>query len=286
MNNNTISNYLQIFNKRIFFDIASNGCGNGCVYCFTKNPNLPQVLLSTSCVDGLCEEILKFSDCQNSIISFCPNTEPMKSDESRELVYYAISKLHNNVKYIQIATKESIPFEYLGKIDSLISIPSKIRISISVPYLDSAKIIEPYAATIEQRLANFYKIKQFSKLCSILYLRPFNRQMIQNKERYAQIINEYKPDDICVGAEFVPKVNSEQLCTFMYDNDLAPSIFTRTEVEDIFYFVEYLRKKTGRKIFFSSVCNIANSSNYGCVLNLNTYDKRYCLDCTINDTRD
>ena len=282
MSNNTISEYLQIFDKRIFFDIASEGCGNGCVYCFTKNPRLAQSLLPIRVVDELCEAILNLPDCQDSVISFCPNTEPMKSVKSRELIYYAICKLQKNVKSIQIATKEEIPVDFLEQINKIATIPLKIRISVSMPYLDFLNQIEPHAAHIANRLNNFRNIRQFSNLVSILYLRPFNEQMMKNRKRYVEIINKYNPDDICVGAEFVPKQAEDQLCTFMYDSSIAPSIFTGAPIEDIFSFVDFLRMETGRKFFFSSICNIANNiRDYGCILKLYKYDKRYCKDCVM-----
>ncbi len=285
MSNNPISPYLQIFQKRIFFDIASDGCGSGCVYCFSKHPQNKQIFLSQETLDILCDRICEIPDCQEYILSFCPNTEPMKSDKSRQLVYYVIERLHAHVKFIQIATKENIPVAYLQKLDALVHTPSKIRISISVPYLDNAALIEPNAASVDLRLQNFRNIKAFPSLCSILYLRPFNAQMIQNQDRYVEIIKTFEPDEICVGAEFVPKVDSQQLCTFMYDHNLAPAIFTQAGLDNVFAFAACLRSKTHRKIFFSSVCNIANQSDYGCILNLYNYDHRYCDDCEINGKR-
>lgn len=285
MSNNQISPYLQIFKKRIFFDIVADGCGSGCVYCFSKHPQNEQSFLSIDTLDMLCDRICEVPNCHEYILSFCPNTEPMKSKESRALVYHVVERLHSQFKFIQIATKEKIPIEYLDNLNSLVGTPSKIRISISLPYLEHVSLIEPYAAGVDQRLQNFYNIRLFPNLCSILYLRPFNIQMVQNQERYAEIIETYAPNEICVGAEFVPKVDSQQLCTFMYDKKLAPAIFTKPELEDVFAFAKYLREKTHRKIFFSSICNIANQSDYGCLLNLRNFDHRYCIDCEIENRR-
>lgn len=281
MKNNEISPYLQIFHKRIFFDIASEGCGSGCVYCFSRHPDQKQRFLSMENIDTLCDRICQIPDRHGYILSFCPNTEPMKCAQSRELVYHVIRRLHSQVKFIQIATKERIPVEYLQKLDLLVQTPAKVRVSISLPYLDQASLIEPNAAQVCDRLENFHAIRPFSSLRSVLYLRPFNPQMLQNRHRYARLIEKYAPDEICVGAEFVPKVDSQQLCTFMYDNDLAPSIFTSPGTDDVFAFADYLRRETQREIFFSSICNIANQSDYGCILNLETHDRRYCIDCKI-----
>lgn len=282
MANNSISQYLQIFNKRVYFDVASNGCGSNCAYCFTKNPEMPQELLPLDLIDKLCQDIKQFDNCSELIISLCPNTEPLKSAQSRSLIYHIIKELCPHVKFIQISTKEYIPIDFLQKLNELTVETGKIRISISLPYVSLTDKIEPGAASVEKRLMNIHNIKLFPSIVSILYLRPFNQQMIADKNIYVDSILEYKPDEICLGAEFVPKVDKEQLCTFMYDNNLAPEIFKSADINDIFSFASYIREKTGYKVFFSSICNISNCSDYGCILKLYKYDKRYCLDCCIN----
>lgn len=279
--NNTISEYIQIFDKRIFFDVASDGCGSGCIYCFSKHPANPQRLLTEKKVVEICDKILCLPECGKSILSLCPNTEPMKSEESRKVVKRIIDKLVNSVKFIQISTKEMIPLEFLQYLNSVAKFPGQIRISISLPYLRDVELIEPGAEMIKRRIKNFDNISKFSNLVSILYLRPFNRQMIQNKKTYVELINKYKPDDICLGVEFVPKVNGEQFCTYVYDKKHADNIFENVEREEIFHFAEYLRSNTKRKIFYSSTCNVANVSDYGCRLNLKKYDERYCQDCKL-----
>lgn len=280
--NNSISKYIQKFEKRIFFDIVADGCGSGCIYCFTKHPTLEQILLSRDVINNICDEIIKLPDCNETIISLCPNTEPLKSEKSRELIELIVKRLSMKVKYIQIATKEKIPLQFLNFLNKNARFAGQIRISISLPYLQNVDVIEPYAANIFDRIDNFNRIRKFPNLVSILYLRPFNQQMLINKEIYGNLILEYCPDDICIGAELVPRVDGEQFCTYMYDNRLAPGIFEKVEKEKIFEFAGYLRKKAHCKIFYSSICNIANCSNYGCVLNLQQYDMRYCEDCALH----
>lgn len=279
--NNLISEYIQIFDRRIFFDVASDGCGSGCVYCFSKHPALKQVLLSEETINSICEEILNLPNCNETIISLCPNTEPMKSKESRELVKLIIGRLASKVKFVQIATKEEIPISFLEFLNKTATFEGQIRISISLPYLHNVNIIEPNAGDIFSRIKNFSNIQKYSKLVSILYLRPFNKQMLIDKIEYAKLIRTYHPDNICLGAEFVPRVDGEQLCTYMYNTQLATEIFERAEIEDIFEFAEYIRKETHCKVFYSSICNIANCSDYGCILDLKKYDTRYCKDCNL-----
>lgn len=276
-----ISQFMQAYEKRVFIDVASNGCGSGCVYCFTKNPQEAQALLDFSTIDALCDYVLNLPNCKEYIVSLCPNTEPMKSAASRERALRIIRKLIGAVKFVQIATKEMIPESYLKELDILSERKGQIRVSISLPYLHSAEIIEPGAASVSDRLKNFENIKKFSRLQSVLYLRPFNRQMIIDKEMYAGVIKQYAPDDICLGAEFVPKVSGNQQCTYMYNDALKPAIFEKPEIDEIFAFADYIRQETSCKVFFSSVCNIANCSDYGCVLTLNKHDPRYCKDCEL-----
>lgn len=276
-----ISDFIQIYNKRVFVDIASNGCGSGCVYCFTKNPEKQQALLEIPVIDEICNTVLNLPNCNDCIISLCPNTEPMKSKESRKLILRIINRLIDAVKFVQIATKEEIPESFLNELSNMSKRTGQIRISVSLPYLNFANILEPGAAPVYDRLKNFDNIKKYDQLLSVLYLRPFNKQMIVDKQLYIDLIKRYQPDNICLGAEFVPKVAENQQCTYMYNNDLKSSIFEKPEIDEIFDFADFVRKNTGSKVFFSSVCNIANCSDYGCVLKLGNHDMRYCKDCEL-----
>ena len=279
--NNNISEFIQVFDKRIFIDVASKGCGSGCIYCFSKYPTLKQTLLSEDEMNSICDEIIKLPECDKTIISLCPNTEPMKSKESQELIKLIVDRLISKVKFIQIASKEEIPIQFLDFLNSKARFVGQVRISISLPYLHNVEIIEPNAASISKRLKNFNNIRDYSNLVSVLYLRPFNKQMLLDKEEYIDIINTYCPNDICLGAEFVPRVDGEQLCTYMYNEQLAHDIFESVAKEDIFNFATYLREKTHCKVFYSSICNIANCSNYGCMLKLHQYNLEYCKDCVL-----
>lgn len=68
-----------------------------------------------------------------------------------------------------------------------------MRISISLPYLVDTEIIEPGAASVEKRLENSINIKAFPNLSAILYLRPFNQQMVTNQKAHVDIINSTFP---------------------------------------------------------------------------------------------
>lgn len=174
MANNNISEYLPIFDKRIFFDISSNGRGSSCIYCFTKNPGISQKLLSTEVIHELCTQIKNFQECSRSIILLCPNTEPLKSNDSRLLVFQIIQKLSPYVKFIQRSKKKYIPIDFLERFDYLVDKPRKIRISVSLPYLNFTDRSETGVAPIRKRLQNFENIKRFPGISSILYLQPFN----------------------------------------------------------------------------------------------------------------
>jgi len=276
-----IEKYTQIFAQRVFFDIAKTGCGSGCIYCFTLMPSKPQKLLSKKTIEKMCNEIIKMGLDQKTVISLCPNTEPLKSKESRVRIAKIVKCFAPIFDTIQISTKEYIPINFLEELNRLSRQTNQIRISISLPYLDNTKTIEPAAADINMRKRNFENIRGYPRLRSVLYLRPFNTQMLNNREKYTKIINSYMPDDICIGAEFVNKEDDKQLCTYMYDKDKKDDIFRREDLESIFSFAEKIRESTKKKVFYSSLCNIANSSNYGCVLELYKYDNRYCYDCAL-----
>lgn len=68
--------------------------------------------------------------------------------------------------------------------------------------------------------------------------------MISDRELYVDVIRKYQLDDICLGAEFAPKVNGDQPCTFMYHNNL---------VVDIFHLLNIYAKRLNEECFFVSV---------------------------------
>ncbi|SET61480.1 hypothetical protein [[Clostridium] polysaccharolyticum] len=278
MDNNEL--LVQYEKRRIFIDIAFKGCGSGCVYCYSDSSSDKQSLISLYHVDKLCQSVLeKLDDSIYYIISFCPNTEPFKSDESCNLIIRIIKKLRHKKVAFQIATKEFIPLNVLKTLNELSRFKNQIFINISMPYLET-KIIEPHAGTCEERIRNIQNIKDFSNLSSCLYIKPYNSFVKNNIDKYIKLIREEKPDYVCVGMKFEEKLTSNSTCRTMYTKEIAEKTISKNDFIGILKIKEELEKE-GVLVYFASTCFIVNCLMIECEQELYKYKPEFCQKCVI-----
>lgn len=210
------SKYIIVQDGRIFIDICEHGCGSGCIYCYAPYHNASQRLLNKEQIGLICKYIKDNYNCSKTIISLCPNTEPLKSKESVELILYIINFFADMDCYIQISTKEIIPKYFLEELHDLSK--SKKYINISVPVIKNSKILEPNAASIEERFSNFMMKNIYSNIDFCLYIKPFIMRE-QEYDLYVEYIKRYQIDTVCVGPIF--NNDSEVPCISLYDKEKA-----------------------------------------------------------------
>jgi hypothetical protein len=271
-----LDNLIQKEAGRIFIDIATEGCGSGCSYCYIRKPLAPQQLISKSELDFLINHVKKMIS-DNDILSFCPNTEPLKSEESRMYIHKIIDSFRSQNVIFQISTKESISPEFLKMLNDIRTV-NPIYIFVSIPFLE-VNIYEPNASSINDRLENFLKIHKYENLRSCFYIKPFSPSNIVKKDDFCKLILEFAPDDICVGMHF--NKGFSQPCSMLHNPVKAEELFKETDTSDFYTFSQYLRKNTGKKVFHSSVCILANNTKTNCLLNMSCIDKFFCRDCLL-----
>ncbi len=267
--------YIIVQEERIFIDICVRGCGSGCLYCYAPYHNEPQRLLNKKQIDAICRYVKNNYDCEKKIISLCPNTEPLKSKESIELILYIIDFFSDTDCYIQISTKEIIPEFFLKKIHHLSK--SKIYINISVPSISNSDALEPNAASVEKRFNNFAMKELYYNIKFCLYIKPFVMKE-WDRELYIDYIKYYQIDLVCVGPTF--NNDSEVPCISLYDKDEAQKMYN-TQVKSMNEFIELLRSTTNAKVFGSSICCIYNEYYNNCILELFNYSNQICKDCKL-----
>ena len=267
--------YIIVQDERIFIDICERGCGSGCLYCYAPSHNDAQILLDRKQIKMICAYIKDNYNFDKKIISLCPNTEPLKSKESIELVLYIIDFFSNECCYIQISTKERIP-EYFLKRINVLSNP-KIYINISIPVICNSSVIEPGAASVKERFDNFAMKDIYHNIHFCLYIKPFIMKE-QDRNLYLEYINHYQIDTVCIGATF--DKDCEVPCISLYNKDKAQKIYD-LQVESINEFIELLHNTTKAKVFGSSVCRIYNQYYDICVLELFRYSEQICKDCSL-----
>lgn len=259
---------------RVFIDISSSGCGNGCSYCYVSSREEPQKLLDFHQIKNICELIASESNCASSIISLCPNSEPLKSTDSIERVLYIIRFFLQQGAFIQISTKELIPDYFLRSINEIAK--KRLFINISIPFIRNADTIEPGAATIEDRTHNFANLVRYENLIPCLYIKPFSSTIAEYADDYINLINNYNIKYVCVGVNF--RQNETVPCQSLYCSRVAKELFEKQSY-GINNFIRIIRSNTTAKVFGSSVCCICNTQNTKCLIDLGKYNKFICEDC-------
>ena len=265
---------LTIENDRILIDVAYRGCGSGCKYCYVKFASDTQVLASYDELSKLVKFLKDHNRIAGHIISFCPNTEPFKSDESANRVIFLIKRLLRYPCYIQMSTKEYLKDSLLQELDSLAENNSNFFINISIPFLET-KEIEPKAADLRCRIDNLARINHYRNLKGGLYLKPFSPNVIRDAEQYNEIIQKTRPDYMCVGMHFDKNANNP--CTTLYRPGEASAVIA-AQIQKLLEFREKIQLAPDR-IVYSSVCAIARMTEYKCSLNLWNYSEDICKHC-------
>lgn len=273
--------HIIIEKNRIFIDICNSGCGSGCTYCYVPSKNEPQSLLDIDQIEQLCIYIKMHIECSKKIISLCPNTEPLKTNECIQRILYIIKFFLPLGCFVQISTKELVPEYFLNELQKIDE--RKIYFNVSIPFLSNVEKIEPSAALVEERLNLFKQAYAHPLLNLCLYIKPFIKKNKIEQMQYVKLINKYKIKNVCVGVAFT-RDSTELPCLSLYRNTTASDLFVEQSPQ-INEFVALLRNKTKANIFGSSVCSIYNDHYNTCDLQLSKYDVSLCSDCVVWGTK-
>lgn len=273
---------------RIFIDITYKGCGSGCSYCYVNTKSENQLLISSlelkQVIDYIIESDKYIKGKEGSIISLCPNTEPLKSKESIRLVEMILKKFLPEGNPIQISTKEKIDEEIFKNIQNYIKYKSQLYVNISLPTISKSEIIEPGAANIRDRIENFNLIKKYDMIHSILYIKPFMTITLEDRENYLEIIEKYKPDSICIGIDFLKYNLDKEICPcdLLYKDIESSKKAIKIAINKGFNeFSKQIQIASSKIVFHSSICIIAYVLGVKPKLNINNKYKILCSNCGI-----
>lgn len=267
--------YFHIEKDRVFLDICVQGCGSRCAYCYVKTKDSPQVLLTKSQIDKILACIASCKCCNDMIVSLCPNTEPLRSDESMKMIIYICKFFLSRGSFVQISTKEYVPEWFLKELEKFDT--SRLYINISVPFLSNHEAIEPGAATIENRLDVFYRIKKHPHINLCLYIKPYFKKDSEEQRQYIDLIKALKIKYVCVGVKFIDNTD-EWPCASLYHSESAGSLI-KEQWDEINHFSSELRQLTDAYVFYSSVCVINCAYHRKC--NMQFFDRHtsVCKNC-------
>lgn len=278
-------NNIKYASGRFFIDVASSGCGSSCTYCYVQDADKPQILIDKL---TLIKSLNYVKDSSNyvsgkygSIISLCPNTEPFKSEESTHLIISVLKYFLPLGNPIQISTKESIPTKVLELSQNYSIYEKQVFFNISTSSITKASLIEPSASPINIRLENINRIKNYSKLTSCLYIKPFTPTTSKDIDNYIELINISNPNFICIGIDFKKNTILDSPCDLLYhDKEIVSKALDDNVERKLLEFSQKIKNTIHIPIFHSSVCIIANSVHSASKLNIKSIAPALCDQCS------
>lgn len=277
---------IKYVDNRFFIDIATSGCGSGCTYCYIEDSNKKQVLIDAFSFKASLNSIKNspyfIAGKQGSIISLCPNTEPFKSKESSHIIKYVLENFLPLGNPIQISTKELIPIEILEFAQENCVHEKQVYLNISTSCISNGSIIEPYASPIEIRFNNFKIIKNYNKLISCIYIKPFTQNTWNDLDKYIELINLYNPTVACIGIDFKKNTILMEPCDLLYHSkDIVDKAFDSDIKLKINYFRKRIEAETPVPVFHSSTCIISKYCNIATNSNIKTVAPELCIQCNM-----
>lgn len=261
---------------RVFIDVAYEGCGSGCKYCYVSSSADRQLLASYADLGRAVEYLNIRYQNRECIISFCPNTEPFKTKDSIDRVLFVLYRLKGSKFHVQISTKEYISDALLHELNDLAG-SSAIFINVSIPFLNM-KEMEPGAADIEKRILNIERIQHYPGLKCGLYIKPCFSKTIYDAEKYIAVIHQKRPDYICIGVAFDQKADTP-CATLHRETDAAAVISAQKDL--IIKFAEKLQASVECPVVYSSICAVFQAGYAPCSLDLWRYDRTFCNACNV-----
>lgn len=236
---------------RVFVNITSEGCGSGCSYCYVTNFRGPQVFLSADDVDDSVEQMLKDPRFQpgpyGTIVSFCPDTEPFKNEQSTRLVLRAARRLLPLGNPVQFSTKEIVPDEVLRVVGAQATGPDQVVFFLSATSVTAADRIEPHAAPIPDRLANIARLRA-AGLRSCLYVKPFLPATHKDCDQFIEAVRTHRPDAVVVGILYTAREEPGRL------HPVHQGLSSRGIDQRFADFVDRMKATTSTPLFHSASC--------------------------------
>ncbi|MDR2712662.1 MAG: hypothetical protein LBB91_06055 [Clostridiales bacterium] len=270
---------VTVMGRRIFFDIATCGCGSGCKYCYVKSSEIPQSLISIDDAMEIANNLIRLYSGKSMIISFCPNTEPFKSNSSKDIILSVIEKLSTHGFIFQISTKEVISDETLSRVNSMCSFPKQVFFNISIPMITESGHWEPKCSPVMQRFHNIQNISRHESLTSCLYIKPFLEETLKDRTKFFDLLKIYPPDYIVIGFEFADK-SAVMPCTMLHNPETASQLSIK-DLSKMGAFAKEMKDSFPQITNFSSVCNVNQCFSLQCEIQLNKYDELYCDGCLL-----
>ncbi|MDQ1295933.1 MAG: hypothetical protein QG608_3820 [Actinomycetota bacterium] len=190
---------------RFFVDIATDGCGSGCSYCYLSEPGKPAAYLSKNQVSALLHNLISHSGFvpgrHGTLVSLSPGTEPLKNSVAVRNTRMILEKVLPLGNPVQLPTKERIPDLIIDVADSSTQFPGQLVVFLSLATMTRSPQLEPGTAGIIDRLKNIELLRGTGLRISA-YIKPFLRSAVEELDHFVTTLNKSQPDSICVGMRY------------------------------------------------------------------------------------
>ena len=198
---------------RVFVDIAVDGCGSGCAYCYISHPSGTQVIASPEDVDEAVDGVLQDARFKpgtlGTTVSVSPSTEPFKSPASTDLISQVLRRVVPLGNPVQIATKERVDVRVLTTIANAQVQNGQVVVFVSVSTVRKAAALEPGAAPPLARFVNFERART-AGVQTCLYVKPFLAQTSRELDDFICVVQQHRPDAVCVGVLYTSNSTLKQ----------------------------------------------------------------------------
>ena len=264
---------------RLFINISHRGCSSGCSYCYVEDFAGPQVLVShTELIEGVDRALADpmFEPGQDgTIVSFCPDTEPFKSNHSAALLLIAVERVARRGNRMQIATKEVVPVSFLKACGRLQSFAGQFVLFVSITSFQKAAKIEPLAAPPIARLINF-NVSRDAGIMNCFYIKPFTNVTRLELEEFVNAIDKVRPSALCVGMLYQPNITPNNS---VGRHPAHSELQTRGLGQALNEFCSALQTRCQVPLFHTSVCATAALSDTSPRPDIHQVIPSLCTNC-------
>lgn len=188
---------------RIFVELASEGCGVGCRYCYIAKPASKARPLPITEVQATLDRIaasLSRNDSPPPLLSLACDTEIGTSramlDNAEECLHFAA----RNKIAVQFATKFRLPSTLISLLNEWpVDSPKPVAFT-TITTVERHQLLEPGAPHPDERAENFVIPRK--RWLSYALVKPFNASSTADSKALLNILLHKRPDGAVVGVRY------------------------------------------------------------------------------------
>jgi DNA repair photolyase len=265
---------------RIFIELAEEGCGIGCRYCYISGPSTPVQPLPMTVIAKNLEDIperFRYSQGKNGpLLSVGCDTEiganpAVSGNADLCLAFAAEQRLP-----LQLATKFPLDDSLVKRLDQWPDDAPTPIVFTTITTITRHREMEPKAPPPLERAHNF-KIPR-KKWLSYALVKPFGPASISDTGPLLELFTTTQPDGVVVGTQYNRGTAKLSERNEYKEHPYIRNWYSKDPMEEALEFAEKIREN-GFEVFLSTRCATAhhNKSDHGLIIH-NQYPM-LCVKC-------